>query len=173
MLSNGKTRALIATLKSHIQTRTLDTRQLSAVMTENLGGTDASGAWDWRLAFDLMQIAAGRAVRINVKNPQHTLAQLTGLMGRLPTETRRSERQVQLQQFSTPIDLGFVVSFAAQIRKDDLVLEPSAGTGTLAVMAAGQGASCCSTSWTPSAVRCCRRQPDRPSAIMTRNSSPI
>ncbi len=54
MLSNGKTRALIATLKSHIQTRTLDTRQLSDVMTENLGGTDASGAWDRSLAFDLM-----------------------------------------------------------------------------------------------------------------------
>ena len=44
-LSNSKTRALIATLKSHIQSQTLDTRQLSEVMTEGFGGTDASGAW--------------------------------------------------------------------------------------------------------------------------------
>ncbi len=140
MLPSGKTRELIATLKSEIQNHTFDTRRLSDVMTRGLGGTDASGAWSWRLAFDLMQIAAGRVVQIDIRNPQRTLVQLAALMGRLPTETRRSERQVQLQQFSTPFDLAFVASYAARIQKGDLVLEPSAGTGSLATMAAGQGA---------------------------------
>ena len=65
MLPTGKTRELIATLKSQIQNDTLDTRRLSDVMTHGLGGTDASGAWTWRLAFDLMQIAAGRVVQVD------------------------------------------------------------------------------------------------------------
>ena len=140
MLSNTNTRALITSLQSEIASRTLDTRRLGALMAEAFGGTDASGAWGWRLAFDLMQVAAGRVVAIDSRTPQRTLAQLTDLMRGLPTETRRSERQVQLQQFSTPLDLAFVASCAAALRSGEMVLEPSAGTGSLAVMAEGQGA---------------------------------
>ena len=40
-------------------------------------------------------------------------------------ETHRSVRQLQLQQFSTPLNLAFVTSCATQIRSYDLVLEPS------------------------------------------------
>ncbi len=46
------------------------------------------------------------------------------MMAALPTETRRSERQVQLQQFSTPLDLAFIVAMAARITKADVVLDP-------------------------------------------------
>ncbi len=54
MFPNAKTCALIADLTSRIQNHTLDTRCLSDAMTESFDGTDANGAWDWRLAFDLM-----------------------------------------------------------------------------------------------------------------------
>ena len=53
----------------------------------------------------------------------------------VPSHTRRSEESQALQQFSTPIGLGFVASTAAAITPADLVLEPSAGTGLLAIHA--------------------------------------
>src|SRR5260370_39531402 len=49
-----------------------------------------------------------------------------------PPPPRQSEESQALQQFSTPIGLGFVASTAAAITPADLVLEPSAGTGLLA-----------------------------------------
>ena len=63
------------------------------------------------------------------------LDMLTRLAERLPSQTRRSEESQQLQQFSTPITLGFVAAEAAALTSADLVLEPSAGTGLLAIFA--------------------------------------
>jgi len=57
------------------------------------------------------------------------------------THTRRSEEQVALDQFSTPPQLGALAVLAAQVRAGDQVLEPSAGTGLLAVLAEVCGAS--------------------------------
>ncbi|RUW80077.1 methylase, partial [Mesorhizobium sp. M8A.F.Ca.ET.059.01.1.1] len=45
------------------------------------------------------------------------------------------------QQFSTPITLGLVAATAAAITPADRVLEPSAGTGLLAILAEIAGAS--------------------------------
>ena len=66
------------------------------------------------------------------------LAKVAGL---LPSHTRRSEESQALQQFSTPIGLGFVACAAAEITPADVVLEPSAGTGLLAIHAELAGAS--------------------------------
>ena len=52
-----------------------------------------------------------------------------------PSHTKRSEEQIRLQQFSTPLPLAYVALRAAAIRPGDTVLEPSAGTGMLAVIA--------------------------------------
>ena len=60
------------------------------------------------------------------------LAKIAGL---LPTHTRRSEESEAFQQFSTPIPLGFAALTAAAIAPADRVLEPSAGTGLLAILA--------------------------------------
>ena len=63
------------------------------------------------------------------------------ITGLLPTQTRRSEESESLQQFSTPIGLAYVASVAAAITPADVVLEPSAGTGLLAILAELAGAS--------------------------------
>src|SRR5258708_22175801 len=57
-----------------------------------------------------------------------------------PPHTRRSEEQVALDQFSTPPQLGALAVLAAQVRPGDQVLEPSAGTGLLAILAEACGA---------------------------------
>lgn len=46
----------------------------------------------------------------------------------LPPRHVRSEAQIELQQFSTPPMLGWLMARAAQLRSCDLALEPSAGT---------------------------------------------
>jgi predicted RNA methylase len=66
------------------------------------------------------------------------LAKLAAL---LPSHTRRSEESQAFQQFSTPIGLAFVACVAAAITPADVVLEPSAGTGLLAIHAELAGGS--------------------------------
>ena len=55
--------------------------------------------------------------------------------GGSPSQTRRSEESEHFQQFSTPLALGFAAAEAAMLTSADLVLEPSAGTGLLAIFA--------------------------------------
>ncbi|HEY7810926.1 MAG TPA: strawberry notch family protein [Allosphingosinicella sp.] len=71
---------------------------------------------------------------------EQILARLQAFVARLPVQSYRSEGQVALQQFSTPLTLAFLVGKAAQARLGDLVLEPSAGNDLLAWPAARAGA---------------------------------
>ena len=69
------------------------------------------------------------------EGPPAMLAMLGTLAALEPSQTRRSEEQLELQQFSTPLPLAYAALQAAAVRPGDTVLEPSAGTGMLAVMA--------------------------------------
>jgi len=80
-------------------------------------------------------------MRARAASPAAMLPMLAKIAILLPTHTRRSEESEALQQFSTPIMLGLAVSAAAAITPDDIVLEPSAGTGLLAILAELSGAS--------------------------------
>jgi hypothetical protein len=59
---------------------------------------------------------------------------------RLPLQTRRDQNQIEFQQFSTPPAEALVVVKAASLRTGMTVLEPSAGTGNIAVLARLAGA---------------------------------
>ena len=129
-------------LIDEIEAGPLTTARLSQIMSDVFGGTDASGAWEWRLAFDLMQAAGLQAVLRGMERAGRASVALDltrEISARLPTETRRSERQMQLQQFSTAMDWGWAVALAAGVSAKDVVLEPSAGVGCLATLTA---ASC-------------------------------
>ncbi|MEH2151732.1 strawberry notch-like NTP hydrolase domain-containing protein [Nostoc sp.] len=80
-------------------------------------------------------------IKILSQQPQVVVQQLEELTALCPTHTRRSEESVQLQQFSTPLPLAYLVAKAGFIQATDLVLEPSAGTGLLAQMAKLHSAS--------------------------------
>ncbi len=128
--------------------RAIDAGVLRMVMTEAFGGSDAEGAWDWKNAYDACEAASvlflrryGRAMLSRAGTPAALLTMVSKLAALLPSQTRRSEESQAFQQFSTPIAYGFVASAAAAITPADLVLEPSAGTGLLAIFAELAGAS--------------------------------
>ncbi len=125
----------------------VDAATLRIAMDSAFGGSDAEGAWDWKTAYDACEAATvlflrkfGGAMRSRAGSPSAMLPMLAKIAGLLPTHTRRSEESETLQQFSTPIVLGLAVSAAAAIAPSDIVLEPSAGTGLLAVFAELSGA---------------------------------
>ncbi|RUX23008.1 methylase [Mesorhizobium sp. M7A.F.Ca.US.011.01.1.1] len=118
------------------------TAALRAAMTTSFGGSDAQGLWVWKDAYEALEVAQvlflrrfGPAILSRSTTPQATLAMIKRIAELLPTHTRRSDESQALQQLSTPLPLAFVTAHAATIASCDLVLEPSAGTGLLAVHA--------------------------------------
>lgn len=127
--------------------RQIDARLLRTTMEEVFKASDAEGAWGWKDAYEAVELAQVYYLRRHAAsylgrmgNPHEILADLQGIQLLTPSQTRRSEDQVAFQQFSTPIDLAFVASMALAARSSDIVLEPSAGTGMLAIFAEMAGA---------------------------------
>ena len=124
----------------------LSRQVLSNLMREHVGGTDANGDWSLRDAYDALEtgqvlLALDPASPVTQWDAPDAAFQARDFVARmLHTQSYRSERQVDLQQFSTPLGLAWFVACASQIRSTDLVLEPSAGTGMLAVDARHRGA---------------------------------
>jgi predicted RNA methylase len=115
---------------------------LRAILTNAFGGSDAEGFWFWKDAYEATEVAQvlflrkfGTAICARANPPLATLAMLTKVAGLIPTHTRRSEESQKLQQFSTPMPLAFIAARAAGIMAGDTVIEPSAGTGLMAIFA--------------------------------------
>ena len=149
-VARPETSALLAAARTLLPVleagRPLDAATLRKSMTESFGASDAAGAWSWKDAYEAAEAAVilfvqrfGRAMRRSAgagpDGPRRMLAMLEAVAALEPSHTRRSEDQVRLQQFSTPLPLAYAALQAAAVRPGDTVLEPSAGTGMLAVMA--------------------------------------
>ncbi|WP_375195581.1 strawberry notch-like NTP hydrolase domain-containing protein [Sphingobium sp.] len=110
---------------------------LKRLMTQSFGTSDAAGGWSMRDAYDALEAAQVlflRESRANEAEPRTAEARFDNLLllqDRLPTHSYRSEHQVAMQQFSTPLALSWLVNQAARIGVDDHLLEPSSGTGML------------------------------------------
>ena len=113
-------------------------------MTAAFAANDASSAWSWKDAYEAAEAAMvlfirqyGTALARHAADdgPGRMLAMLETAADLEPSHTRRSEQQVRLQQFSTPVPLAYAALQAAAIGPEDTVLEPSAGTGVLAALA--------------------------------------
>ncbi len=123
------------------QGRRIDPPALRAAMDAAFGGSDTDGAWNWKTAYDACEGAAvlflrkyGKTLLRKAGSPAAALPLLAKIADLLPSHTRRSEESEAFQQFSTPLALGFAAATAAAITADDIVLEPSAGTGLLAIL---------------------------------------
>ena len=124
------------------QGRPITTTALRTTMIDSFGGTDAQGLWVWKDAYEALEAAQilflrrfGPAILSRSASPEAALAMMKRVAELVPTHTRRSDESQAMQQLSTPLPLAFVTAHAAAISSSDLVLEPSGGTGLLAVHA--------------------------------------
>lgn len=112
------------------------TRQIvNEAMVAAYGGSDADGLWTQRTSFEVLEHSLALHLRSN-GDPLSSFADVSAIIelsNRLPTQTVRSEEQLQWQQFSTPVDIAAVAILLANAQVDDVVLEPSAGNGLLVV----------------------------------------
>jgi len=122
--------------------RRIDTPAIRSAMQSAFGASDAAGAWDWKTAYEAVEVAQllfmrryGPAIHARTADPFERLKLVERIARLAPTQTRCSEEMQAYQQFSTPLGLACVSGFAADFCAGERVLEPSAGTGLLAIQA--------------------------------------
>lgn len=127
---------------------TLNASVLFEICNTAFGGTQAEGAYTVKDAYDAMELAVNRyllenVVPMNVDDPEKAricVKRLSEFIQGMPTQTRRTADQEKFQQFSTPPTIAYLAALAANINSDDVVLEPSAGIGGLALFPKAWGA---------------------------------
>ena len=136
-------------LLAHLETGSaLGRGALREAMSRAHNGDRKGQQWSWRDAYEAGEVAvvlllqrygrplvkqAGRAGRRANAELLRAVRQIAALE---PSQTHRTEEQVRLQQFSTPLELALCVAAAADVQSDDTLFEPSAGCGVLAAIAA-------------------------------------
>ena len=95
---------------------------MRAIMWNTHGGSDAEGAWDWRAAYDCAEagllLALKRDPEFDLSSREAVLRHIPcaeDLLASMPTQTRRSEDQMRMQQFSTPVPLAMLMAAAADL----------------------------------------------------------
>ncbi|HOL95625.1 MAG TPA: strawberry notch family protein [bacterium] len=108
------------------------------------GGTRAEGKYGPSDAYDAMEAALHSILsqefgigneEIGADRAKEIADKIEKIVKRMPVQKNRSGQKNELQQFSTPPHYAFAAAWAAALRKGDVVLEPSAGTGSLMGMA--------------------------------------
>lgn len=135
-------RAIKATLEANIK---LDNTKLTAIADRAFGGTRQGGRYTSRDVYDALEVAVNEFIaesrsQIMRESPGSALTYLRGVMQLLPTQTDRTDEQIQFQQFSTPPTEAYVAAKILNPQAGEFVLEPSAGTGDLALYARLAGA---------------------------------
>jgi predicted RNA methylase len=117
---------------------------LTKIANEAFGGTQAEGKYIAKDAYDAMELGINKYLLKqtdidftvdSAEQAKENVQKLRDLLDLIPTQTRMSEEQLQYQQFSTPPNIAYIVSWLANINENDVVLEPSAGIGGLAIFA--------------------------------------
>jgi len=99
----------------------LTRRQLNEAMVSAFGGSDAEGRWTQRESFEVLEHALALHIRASGSSLSSfcEVLPMIELAGRLPTQTVRSEDQIEWQQFSTPVDIAAVAVLLANVQSDD------------------------------------------------------
>ena len=89
----------------------------------------------------LVKTKYGRQLQASTDPSAACFELLRPLQKRLPSQTWRSSTQITYQQFSTPAPIAYLATYLLNLKSGDTVLEPSCGTGSLAVWALAAGAT--------------------------------
>jgi len=144
----GSIHELVNELEERIQKgESFDNPKLTETADRVFGGTRAEGKYTARDAYDALEVAVNKyllekhARALMQMNACGALASvLRPLLRRLPRQSDRTLEQIELQQFSTPPTLAYVAARLLAPKPSDIVLEPSAGTGSLAIWPRAVGA---------------------------------
>src|SRR5689334_2948307 len=124
-----------------------DNPKLTKTADRIFGGTRAQGKYAARDAYDALEAAvnnylleqhARQLMQMDVCDALASV--LRPLLQRLPRQWDRTLEQTELQQFSTPPTLAYVAARLINPKPGDIVLETSAGTGSLAIWPRAVGA---------------------------------
>ena len=120
---------------------TLNRTDVTRCLTEHFFGSDADGRWSVRDAHAALELAQILILQTSAhvtltSSPDQAGQFFAELESRVPAQSSRSEEQIEWQQFATPPRLAWLAARACSLRPAETVLEPSAGTGMLAVWAA-------------------------------------
>ena len=132
--------AAINEIQGHIEKGQLTKKLAADALAKVYGGTMAEGKFNEKHMMDVVEVAMNRLlanhptidVRNDLKQAQDDLKDIRATLDKLPTQTARSGEQDKMQQFSTPPHLSYVANWVANLKPEDVVYEPSAGTGGLA-----------------------------------------
>ena len=127
----------------------ITTKFLTAEANRIFTGTQAEGMYSSKDAYDAMEVAFNIHLMSTEKADwigkdgmwaKNKANELTDRIQKLPTQSRRDEEMEEFQQFSTPPALSFVANWVANISPGDVMMEPTAGTGDLAIWSKIAGA---------------------------------
>lgn len=124
---------------------------LFAMADAEWGGTRDNGTYGPSDAYDAVELGVNKAIikgkdfkgtrpDITADEMKAEIKKLDDLIKRVPNQTNKSNEKDKMQQFSTPPAYGAFVAWAANPSETDVIVEPSAGTGDLAVQAGKSGA---------------------------------
>lgn len=113
-----------------------NTREILDIADKVYGGTIGEGKYGIRDAYDALETAMNKHIEEKglSDNPKEAIASLNEAIKILPTQTVRTEDQVEKQQFSTPPSEAYLAVKASGIKEGMSGLEPSAGDGNIATM---------------------------------------
>lgn len=149
MMLTAGTVALINELSERLSAgEAFDNPKLTEMAERNFGGSRARGTYCVKEAYDAQEVAVNKFLRdgaardllVQASVTDALTAHLRPLVARLARQTDRTHEQVELQQFSTPPTLAFLAARVLNPRAGETALEPSAGTGSLAIWLQAAGA---------------------------------
>ena len=113
-------------------------KDINAIFKTFTGSSDATDGWSVKMSGCAIELAelmwlrdhSGISLHSDFAEADRCFATLEQV---LPPQHNRHDDQIALQQFSTPARLAWAMALAAGTKPEDIVLEPSAGTGILAI----------------------------------------
>lgn len=116
----------------------ISSNELFVEATRAFGDTMANNAFTSKDAYDAMELGVNQFILSQGNVSAEGMLKILEL---LPTQTKRTEGMDKFQQFSTPPSIAYLANWVANVNSSDVMLEPSAGIGGIAVFAKKDGAT--------------------------------
>lgn len=133
-------KAAIETVKSRLSKNDFPSNKQLIEICKDFGISLVDSGGDPHLVHEILETSLNLYLSeaewlnpLDRKNKYEILSRLEDLTSKLPTQSWRGLEQISLQQFSTPPALAYLLLLMLRPEAGKFALEPSAGTGSLAV----------------------------------------